>query len=631
MKKFFAILSLLVLLGAGCSYVPPHRTTGDVGGSTPDADWIKVSDFSGFQTKSDPSKITDGANPNGQNTVINDGDRISIRDYGYTIVGAASSTPNYVHSLHTFRKRSGENIMLRASGSIMEYYEEGNDTWEILKSGLSAGTPFGFADFNINTDLTSYVYFGNGVDNFSRWTGAHTMTNGAAVAAAASITVDDTTGFPASGTIIYCGTQLAYSSLTATTFVVASAHECADNRGVALIVNEDAANPKGNIYLAANNRLFISGVASTTQAVFFSQYGVANTFASTLVTASTAASPGIFNLGEGGGGVTGMALEEGSIYIFKKSIIYKATLSDSLYTLQPLKPFDGKSQTTGLATRGSVFTGGNGVFFTTADKQIMNLSRIDSVDYPQITPISDPIKPTVASLSFTSSTGITWQDEAYFAQRSGVDITANDSVFVYNQAREAWESPIVGWPVSVFTIYDDGTGEALYFGDATQAQVYKVTQGALDNTLGVTANWRSKQFDFGKPHLLKEVENFYVEGYITDNTTLSVSLLCDEDGNTQIYTTNFVGTESEFVINGDPFNLFGFHPFGFERFGSGDQEALKKFRVYLNKSMKRVPCYNFQVEFASDGENQSWEITQFAFKVREFSQPERSSIYRVFN
>lgn len=631
MKKILSLFTVLLILGVGCT----NKTTGEpielLGGSTPDAQWQSVSSFEGFQTKGDPTKIGNGANPNGQNTVINNGDRISIRDFGYSLVGAASTTPNYVHSLHTFRKRSGENILIRATGSIMEYYEEGNDTWEVLGKNFSTGTPFGFADFNINTDLSSYVYFGNGVDAFSRWTGAHTLLNGAAIAAAGSITVDDTTDFPSTGTIIYCGQELAYTAITATTFTVASAHACDDNRGVALAINANTSAPRGNLYLAADNRLFIAGVVSSTQAVFFSQYGNANTFSATLVTASTAASPGIFNLGEGGGGVTGMALEEGSIYIFKKSIIYKATLSDSLYTLEPLKSFDGKSQTTGLATSGGVFTGANGVLFTTPDKQIMNLSRISGIDYPQVTPISDIIKPTVTSLDFTSSTGIFWRDEAYFATRSSENALSNDSILVYNSRLNAWESPIVGWSASQFTVYDDGTGEALYFGSSNQAEVYKVTEGALDNELGVTANWRSKQFDFGLPYSMKEVENMYVEGYISDNTTLSISLLCDEDGFTQIFTTNFVGTESTYVINSSPFNLFGFHPFGYERFGSSDQNELKKFRVYLNKNLKRVPCYNYQVEFASDGESQSWEITNFALKVREYSQPERSSIYRIFN
>lgn len=638
-RQILGIAILLGIIGLGVAFGIKNITTGQLSGlneatfgSMDGGQWFIQDKFTGFKTKADASKIDEGANPNGQNTLINDGDRISVRDFGNTLLGNASTTEESIDSLHTFRRRDGENIMLRSHGTFLEYFEEGNDTWEILIS-TSTSSHYDFADYNINTDLRSLVYFGNGVNNFSRWGGAHVLIGSAGATSTATFIQTDTTtglGFPATGNITYCGQTIAYSAVTATGFTVASAHACDGDRGLALAVEEYPDSPKGNIYLVANNRLFIAGIASTTQAVYFSKYGDATLFTgATLITDATADSPGIFNLGEGGGGVTGMVLDEGSVYIFKKSIIYKATLDgDGLYTLVPLKPFDGKSQTTG--STGSVFTGGNGVFFTTPDKQIMNLSRVDGVDYPQIKPISDVIKPTIQSLNFASSTGIFFQNNAYISAKSGEDSLSNDTVFLWNDTVGAWESPIVGWNASVFTIYDDGTGEALYFGDSRIAQTYKVTETALDNELGVTANWRSKQFNFGTPHQLKELDNFYIEGYISDNTTLSISLLFNENGYTQTYTAEFVGTEEGFLYNAADFNLFGFSPFGYERFGSSDSSDNNKFRIYLNKNLKRIPFYNVQLELASDGVSQSWEVTNFGFHVIQSPQPEDKNLYRLF-
>ena len=96
--------------------------------------WFVFDNFTGFKTKADPSKIDQGANPNGQNTIINDGDRISVRDFGYTLFGQSSTTEEYIGSLHTFRRRDGENIMMRSHGTFLEYYEKNNSTWEILTS-----------------------------------------------------------------------------------------------------------------------------------------------------------------------------------------------------------------------------------------------------------------------------------------------------------------------------------------------------------------------------------------------------------------------------------------------------------------------------------------------------------------
>lgn len=640
-KQIIVLTLLLSLIGIGGYFGSKSIATGQLSGSNntfgsmDGGQWVVQNGFSGFKTKADASKIDDGANPNGQNTIINDGDRVSIRDFGYTLLGSASTTEEYIASLHTFRRRDGENIMMRSHGTFLEYFEEGNDTWEILLS-TSTSANYDYADYNINTDLRSLVYFGNGTDNFSRWGGAHTLIGAAGVTSTATFIQTDTTtglGFPATGNITYCGQTIAYSAVSATGFTVASAHACDADRGIALGVEEYPNSPKGNIYLVANNRLFIAGIASTTQAVYFSKYGDATLYTgATLITDGTADSPGIFNLGEGGGAVTGMALDEGSVYLFKRSVIYKATLDgDGLYTLVPLKPFDGNSQTTGAVTSGSVFTGGNGVFFITPDEQIMNLSRVDGVDYPQIKPISDVIKPTIQNANFSSAAGIFFQNNAYISARSDNTVSNNDAVFLWNDTVGAWESPIVGWNPSVFTIYDDGTGEALYFGNSRVAEVYKVTPSAIDNELGITANWRSKQFNFGTPQQLKEIDNFYIEGYISDNTTLTISLLFDENGTTQIYTTDFSGTEDDFIYDAAEFNLFGFHPFGFERFGSSNATENNKFRIYLNKNLKRVPFYNVQLELASDGVAQSWEVTSYGFHVIQSTQPEKKELYRIFN
>ena len=251
-----------------------QETPVSVGEAFPDAQWTVISSFQGYQTKLDETKIPDGANGRGQNTTANEGDRISVRNMGYTLfpAGTASSTENKIQSMHTFRKRSGENVMMRSYSTFLEYYESGNSTWEYLKTGLTANKPFGYADQNINTDLHSYTYFGNAFDSAMRWNGAHTMTNGAATST--TLMVDDTSDFSAIGNLILCGAERTYDAKTAISFHLTTAQPvCADNRGVAQSVDSYPTYPKGNIYLTANNRVFISGVASSSQAVWFSKYG----------------------------------------------------------------------------------------------------------------------------------------------------------------------------------------------------------------------------------------------------------------------------------------------------------------------------------------------------------------------
>lgn len=636
MRKF--ILGLLASVLALFTGIAAQPAVQDFGTAESGSQWINITQFNGFQTKFDPTKVADGANVNGQNTTANDGDRISIRNLGYELFpssGELSATTTGIGTLHTFRRRDGSSILIRAVSSTVDYYEAATDRWETLKTGYTSDD-FGFADNNVNTDLISYTYFGNANEPFSRWTGAKTLLNGALSGGEASITVDSTSEFDAAGTVVFCGTEYAYTSKTATTFVLSgTAGACADDRGVAQAVREFSAStyPRGNIYLFSDNRLFVSGVTSSPQIVYFSAYGSSTNFGSldSLVTDSTDASAGLFNLGEGGGPVVAMVMDEGSNYIFKRSIIYKATLTDSTYTLQPLKTFDQKSQTTGAVSKRSTFVSSNGVFFVTPDNQIMYLQRVQQVDYPQIVPISDIIKPTVDSLIFASSTGIVYRDRAFFSARAISDEVAQDVTLTYNLRDGIWESPIVGWAVGDLAIYAEGQTEELYFGDANTANVYRVINTPNDGDYEVTASWRSKLYSFGLPHALKTIENVYVEGYISSNTDLTISLLLDEDGFSQRYSTTLSGTESDYIYDATEYNVFGLSPFGTRRFGSNeDTTGKKKFRVYLGKDFRQVPFHTAQLEFASDGANQQWEVISYGFLVRPNPVPEKRSLFKAF-
>ena len=141
MNKFFTFKDKFVLTGLvltslfffSLSIIVKSNVNEDslgneqLGLAVPDSKWVIIDSFDGFQTSKDASKISDGANANGQNTIINDGDRISVRDLGYEhfSTGTATTTATAIQSLHTFRRRNGENIMIRTYGRIVEYFEEG--------------------------------------------------------------------------------------------------------------------------------------------------------------------------------------------------------------------------------------------------------------------------------------------------------------------------------------------------------------------------------------------------------------------------------------------------------------------------------------------------------------------------
>ena len=144
--------------------------------------------------------------------------------------------------------------------------------------------------------------------------------------------------------------------------------------------------------------------------------------------------------------------------------------------------------------------------------------------------------------------------------------------------------------------------------------------------------YSTKQFSFGAPSMQKELDAIFIEGYIAPNTTITMSLLLDDDGYTGSYNTEFSGTEDAFQFDVITLNTFGVIPFGILQFGANDDTTgLRKFRVYLNKKFLRIPFYNCQLQFGSTGEGQRWEILRYGFLVRQHSQPIRTSLMRNFN
>ena len=103
------------------------------------------------------------------------------------------------------------------------------------------------------------------------------------------------------------------------------------------------------------------------------------------------------------------------------------------------------------------------------------------------------------------------------------------------------------------------------------------------------------------------------------------------DDGSQVLSTELKGTDTAYIYDNSTYNVFGFNPFGTERFGSNvDISGKKRFRVYLN-GFRLNPFYNLQLEFASEGENQAWEILGYSLSIEKSSQSEQRSLFKAFN
>ena len=169
-----------------------------------------INDFSpGYQTKRTPSDLPMGAAQRGQNIVISDGDKIKPVE-GWTLFGAADTSAVGITSATTFSLSTGLEIPIRASGTVIEYYNEGTAAYENLNSGYTNAKRFGFSQFYNSTTQKDEFYFGNGFEPYTKWNGAYSQLNGALSGGETEVVVDSVL----TERVHYTGTASATSTTT---------------------------------------------------------------------------------------------------------------------------------------------------------------------------------------------------------------------------------------------------------------------------------------------------------------------------------------------------------------------------------------------------------------------------------
>jgi len=135
--------------------------------------WFIFDKFTGLNTKDDQEKVQDGQNVGGENTSCNNGDRISVRKLGTEIFADLTSYGSFVNRNHSFRKMSGDNVLMAFIGTYLVYYNKISKTVEILLSNLTSGQKQDIVDFNDGVNMSNWTYFTNQVDGMYRWNGAY--------------------------------------------------------------------------------------------------------------------------------------------------------------------------------------------------------------------------------------------------------------------------------------------------------------------------------------------------------------------------------------------------------------------------------------------------------------------------
>lgn len=342
--------------------------------------------------------------------------------------------------------------------------------------------------------------------------------------------------FPATGTLIYNGTTIAYTAIpTATTFTVASAHASSDDVAVALVPTEYPAAPRGNRMTNFLGRIVVGNVRSAVaRGSGGAKQGYASAgsyFVSKINTptdfdfsATRVAGEGdIVGTPYGGGDITDVMLQEGNVYIFKPRYIESANYTQDTNDVINRTPLKAN-----IGARIPTIKGSDDIYFITDDKKFTSIGRVQSKDTtPQTLNIGYKIKRLLESYDFQFGRGIEDADRIYIPARSSTAATNNDLLVVYNKVTDSfwgiWDLP---------ANYLERFNDKLYYGDSVRPNVYEMLVGHADvdgdDRYPISAEYACHFLNLTPSDgTLQALNGMYFEGYISASDSITFKVWKD--------------------------------------------------------------------------------------------------------
>lgn len=257
----------------------------------------------------------------------------------------------------------------------------------------------------------------------------------------------------------------------------------------------------------------------------------------------------------------------------------------------------------------------NDVVFVSNEPRVDSLGRVDDILLtPQITNLSYPIIADMNVYSFTDASLF------YFKEKLYVAIPSSGIVIIYNMTNPKspfWEAP-QNLPLSGFC----AVGNTLIGHSYNTFESYVMFSGYSDraadanstgNPINAVALFAFQEL--GLRAKSKSFNKFFVEGYITQPTTLNVGLIFRAPGNgiTAGTTLPIIGTAS-YVINNVVDDSLGKFSLGKNSLAtdviSPQQQNLPPYFAVI-KTALRNPYLAYQPMFYSLGTNQRWELLSY--------------------
>jgi hypothetical protein len=564
-------------------------------------------DYRGYINKADITNVKGVYLVKGsQNVVSTDEGRLGTSK-GYSLLGSADTTLEPITSEYSWLTARGDEIIVRgrddaSTTGTLEFYHSDIGAWTELVNSLGTGS-FNFTTYWDTGEAQDALIFVCNDPNIYYWSGGVATF---ASATANTITKQGTTtwaeeGFIEWGTtkVLIEGTEYTYTGGTGTTTLTgvtpdptsaghavgACVHQSVrtqSNTPSATINNALIATHRNQVYLGSLTRrdLYVSKVGDYTDYTFSTPRAVGEGALLTLNEAPTAFVP-----------------QEDSIYFSTYNQWYDVmfTLSDDLQNEELTIRLLESSPMGGAVNQSSVFKAKKEILYISNEPTINSFGRIESIDTPQSQDLSDPIKLELEGYNLTNCSGKFYRNNAYF------NFPSEGKTLIYNIAKGYWEAPQV-LPVRVMSIW----GGELYGHSNGNHETYKLLDGTNANGKAMQAVANFAYLNYGQPSHMKGLTEWFTDGYISTNTTLTQTLYYDFKGYSGVQEFDIKGDDTAIIFANITTGNLGKEPLGKEPLGttSDDVDELQRFRV-IKQTYKRN-FYEIQVKYESNDIDQQW-------------------------
>jgi hypothetical protein len=206
----------------------------------------------------------------------------------------------------------------------------------------------------------------------------------------------------------------------------------------------------------------------------------------------------------------------------------------------------------GVASKSAICPIKNNTVYISNEPALDSLSQagLESPDGKKNVPISDPIKNDFDSYDFTNAHVIYWKRALYIA------LPVQGLVLIYDLQRNLWQPPQT-IPVGRFAIINGW----LYGHSAVTNETYKLFTGTNDNGVFINQIARFAYNNGGRRDRLKNLSEYWSDGYITANGELDYTIQFGFNGSEGSASMSILGSDASITTSVDA------NPFGADSFG----------------------------------------------------------------